>query len=489
MKKLILILLVAVLVFPDLKAQPTQNFIHASGADLEYGVNNTKINLRGINFNDFWLEDTLTGNWLIDDPNDLGTPRDTAFGGQNYYNDANQVGFNTIRTAMNYRQFEDNSNPYVYKQSGWNFIDQNITWANQYNMFLIIDLHIPQGGLQNAPNAPNLWTNTSNQDRLVALWYNIAQRYKNDTIIAAYDILNEPTPVDSIQAWSNLAQRIVDTIRTIDQNHLIIVEYAYGIIDVNSQWYPFWDLNQQMFFVNDNNVMYDFHYYNPLAYTLQCYNDPNCTPTIQYNDPLQTFVAEGAAQATPFNQTWLATDLAGMMSVYQSANVPINIGEWAPWRANYEYNNNQMQGYEYICDLMNLFDQNNLNWQYYCYEEFRPTANDPKGNNGLNERLRNYLLFNQCVPGNTVSIEENSVSEPITIYPNPVKRGENITINFDVSGNYNIKIIDMMGRTIQNFSLKSKSQINTNDLNSGIYLIVLENENDERIETQKLILE
>ncbi len=489
MKKLLLVFLFGILISSHLKAQPAQNFLHANGQDLIYGQNNTNINLRGINFNDFWLEDTLTGNWIIDDPNDLGVPRDTVFGGQNYYIDASQVGFNTVRAAMNYRQFEDNGNPYVYKQSGWNFIDQNITWAKQYNMFLILDMHVAQGGLQNSNNAPNLWTNLSYQDRLVDMWYNIAQRYKNDTIIAAYDLLNEPTPVDSIQAWSNLAQRIIDTIRTVDQNHLIIVEYAYGIIDVNNQLYPFWDLTQQMFFVNDNNIMYDFHYYDPLAYTLQCYNQTGCTPTVQYNDPLQTFVAEGATQATPFNQSWLAVDLAAMMAVYQSANVPINIGEWAPWRANYEYSNNQMQGYEYICDLVNLFDQNNLNWQYYCYEEFRPTANDPKGNNGLNERLRNYLLFNQCVPGNTVNIEDNSDLEIMEIYPNPIKRGENILFSFDESSNYVVKIIDMMGRIVKSFPLKENTQINTNELKSGIYLITVNGIDGVQMETKKLIID
>ncbi len=473
MKKILFTLLVITLISSVLKAQNPQDFIHANGQDLIHYANNTKINLRGINFNDFWLEDTnIPGsNWFFDDPNDLGTPRDTVFGGQNWYSDASQVGFNSVRIAMNYRQFEDNATPFIYKQSGWNFINQNIIWANQYNMYLILDMHVAQGGLQNSTNAPSLWMNAANQDRLVALWYNIAQRYVNDTTIAAYDILNEPTPVDTTLNWENLAQRIVDTIRTVDNNHLIIVEYAYGQINPNNTWKPFWNLNLQMFLVNDNNVMYDFHYYNPLQYTLQCFNNPSCTPTIQYNDPSQTFVAEGATQATPFNQSWLATDLVAMMSVYQSANVPINIGEWAPWRANYEYNNNQMQGYEYICDLMNLFDQNNLNWQYYCYNEYRHTSTDPQGNDGLNERLRNYLLFNQCVPGNTVDVHENIDLKSVGMYPNPVLN--ELSIDFNNKIDATITIVNITGQELiaKTVSNRKTIVISTEELTTGIYFM------------------
>ncbi len=469
------------------QAQIPQDFIHANGSALVHGSNNDTIYLRGINFNNFWLDDGGP-NWIIDDPNDMGTPQPYAFGDLNWFADAKQIRFNVVRVTLNYRLFEDNANPYVYLSSGWNFIDQYIQWADSLGMYLILDMHVPQGGLQNSSNAPLLWTNNSNQDRLVALWHEIATRYSNDTTIAGFDLLNEPTPVDSIAAWSNLAQRIADTIRTVDNNHLLIVEYAYGIIDTTNTWYPFWNLSQQMFFINDTNVMYDFHYYQEMSYALQCYNNPNCTPTIQYNDNSVIFPTE-SGNSLPFTQAWLADDLTDWLTVYDSANVPVNIGEWAPWRANYEYNNNQMQGYEYISDLLDLFCQQKLNWQYYCYSEFRHTSQDQNGNDGLNSLLSNYYQSNLC-NSITTDIENQHLEQEFIIYPNPFKDMTTIkAIDFSF-GNADLKLYDLIGRQIMHdYHINGNAiVIERGELTKGIYLYKL-TDNKGLLITGKIIAE
>ncbi len=469
-KKLLLTIFLSSLLSFSIQAQSSQDFIRAGGSALVHGTNNDTIYLQGINFNNFWLDDG-SPNWIFDDPNDTGTPQPYAFGDLNWFIDAKQIGFNVIRVMLNYRIFEDNGNPFVYKPSGWAFLDQYIQWADSLGMYLILDMHVPQGGLQNGSNAPKLWMNMTQQNRLTALWFNIAQRYSNDTIIAGFDLLNEPTPVDSIAPWSTLAQRIADTIRTVDSNHLLIVEYAYGIIDTSNTWYPYWDLSQQMFLISDINVMYDFHYYNPLAYTLQCYNNPGCTPTIQYNDTSVVFTTE-SGNSLPFDQDWLVDDLAGMMAVYKTANVPINIGEWAPWRANYEYNNDQMQGFEYICDLLDLFALNKMNWQYYCYSEFRHTTKDPNGNDSLNILLSNYFQYGGCFSdtGATPVIEGSSFLNKVTIFPNPSKGI--VTIDLGTLEDVSIRVFNVIGELIyqkENIS-NSLHQMKLDEV-PGIYFV------------------
>jgi endoglucanase len=49
---------------------------------------------------------------------------------------------------LNYRIFEDNAEPYLYKQSGWNFLDQNIRWAKDFDLYLILSMMVPPGGYQ-----------------------------------------------------------------------------------------------------------------------------------------------------------------------------------------------------------------------------------------------------------------------------------------------------------------------------------------------------
>lgn len=85
------------------------------------------------------------------------------------------LGMNAIRFYLNYKTFENDAQPFQYKQSGWDWIDQNIQWAKTHNIYLILNMHVPQGGFQSRCEGDALWTSASNQQRLSALWKAIAQ--------------------------------------------------------------------------------------------------------------------------------------------------------------------------------------------------------------------------------------------------------------------------------------------------------------------------
>lgn len=175
------------------------------------------------------------------------------------------LGMNAIRFYMNYKTFEEDSAPNIYKESGWDWIDKNIEWARKNGVFLILNMHVPQGGFQSRCEGDALWNEQENQSRLASLWKAIASRYKNEPQIAGYDLLNEPIPVESVTHWTNLAQRIIDSIRSVDQNHLIITERAialdcdYGNSDENNN-YPQ---------ITEDNLMYTVHLYDPFEFTHQ----------------------------------------------------------------------------------------------------------------------------------------------------------------------------------------------------------------------------
>lgn len=113
-------------------------------------------------------------------------------------------------------------------------------------------------------DASGFWDDRENQQRLKALWVEIAERFAGESAIAAYDILNEPIP-SSPDQWQQLAQEIIDTIRTVDANHMILLEPLYG---VNGEWQGDYDNPDDVqFLVNDSNILYDFHFYRPKEYT------------------------------------------------------------------------------------------------------------------------------------------------------------------------------------------------------------------------------
>jgi len=173
------------------------------------------------------------------------------------------MGFNSIRFVMRGDWYEEDP------QSFWAWLDQNVAWARENNVWLVLDLHIPIGGYWLDPGSSatsfDVWSDPALRERNVQLWREIAQRYRDEPAVAAYDLLNEPVTTDSSgNQWRDLAQQMVDAIRAEDDQHLVVVGGVYG---VDGRFDP--EGRERHVLVEDSNVMYDFHFYDPYPYTHQ----------------------------------------------------------------------------------------------------------------------------------------------------------------------------------------------------------------------------
>lgn len=280
--KLLIALFFALLIgFPAVAQQQEKklSFLHTSGQDM---VNEAgeKIFLVGVGL----------GNWLLpegymwkfgaqgDRPRKIekvvsdliGAEKANAFWKsyrQNYITEADikriaELGFNSVRPALNSRLFlTEGQNP-VYVDEGFQLIDSLVSWCKKYSLYVIIDMHGAPGGQTGAniddsrQDAPELFINPKYQDQLVALWVKIAERYMNEPTVAAYDLLNEPLPENtgSAEKYKHLLvplyQRITSAIRKVDTKHMITLE--------GYDWANNWSLFDKPF---DSNVFYQFHYY------------------------------------------------------------------------------------------------------------------------------------------------------------------------------------------------------------------------------------
>ena len=81
--------------------------------------------------------------------------------------------------------------------------------------------------------------------------------------IAGYDLMNEPSlPVKGRSDYEKLLEDVISAIREEDMNHVLIVEAAVGIEgDEESYSRPTWVK------VSDENVMYSFHFYEPVCFS------------------------------------------------------------------------------------------------------------------------------------------------------------------------------------------------------------------------------
>ncbi len=244
----------------DSAPAPDKNdFVRRLGRGLVVGSSETPVILRGINLtNQYWWE---THEELMNsvDHGDADFQRIA------------DMGFNSIRFGLSYRMFENDANPGVFIESGFDWLDSEIELARAAGLYLILDMHLPQSGFQGGAEGGGIWTDAAVENRFIALWTEIARRYKNETIIAGYDLMNEPLPYDSASEWQTLAQAAIDGIRTVDENHLIIVE---AIIDLRNDPGGAALPGGAQILVEDENVMYDFHFYHPEDYISQLRGEP-----------------------------------------------------------------------------------------------------------------------------------------------------------------------------------------------------------------------
>lgn len=145
------------------------------------------------------------------------------------------LGANVIRTALNYRHFEDDARPFVYKEAGFARLDRLLGWCARHGLYVILDMHAAPGWQSpdwhcDNPDGPALlWEHPHFQDRFVALWEEFARRYRGNPTIAGYDLLNEPqTEAPNLprrwDAINALYRRAVQAIRRIDPDHIICLE-------------------------------------------------------------------------------------------------------------------------------------------------------------------------------------------------------------------------------------------------------------------------
>ncbi|MCM4157316.1 cellulase family glycosylhydrolase [Gramella sp. AN32] len=187
-------------------------------------------------------------------------------------------GFNSVRLPMHFNLYtlpvdaEPEKNKNTWLEEGFRLTDSLVSWCKANEMYLILDMHAAPGGQgqdvnisDRDPSKPSLWDIDENQQKLVALWKELALRYKDEKTIGAYDLINEPNwsfegrengvekngIADTLnEPLRKLMVKITKAIREIDQNHMIVIE-GNGWGNNYNGIFPLWD----------DNMVISFHKY------------------------------------------------------------------------------------------------------------------------------------------------------------------------------------------------------------------------------------
>jgi aryl-phospho-beta-D-glucosidase BglC (GH1 family) len=228
-------------------------------------------------------------------------------------------------------------------------VDLLIPVCRELGIKILLDLHTPPGGRDQNEKWP-LFYEKQFQDAFLTGWEKMANRYKNETQIMGFDILNEPNDHDlvpGLMSWRDLAIAAAQRIRSIDSLHPIIVEATPGGgFNTLPNFEP----------LPLDNIIYSFHMYEPSKFVFQ-YVFYNVTSPIYY---------PGVIDGKMWNKEALRAVMQPNVDWQKAHNVSIHIGEfsairWAPGNSTCNYLN----------DIIELFEENVWNWDYHAFREWQ----------------------------------------------------------------------------------------------------------------------
>ena len=171
------------------------------------------------------------------------------------------IGCNHIRLPFHYQLFTQDY--YLGgRNQGFVYFDRIIEWCRNENLYVLLDMHCAPGGqtgdnIDDSYAYPYLYSSPLCQKEMSSVWQQIAEKYKNDTIVLGYDLINEPvahyfadekSTMDS--TLLSIYKMMIKDIRKIDKRHLIFVN--------GSNWST--DLSVFTETLGDN-IVYEFHKY------------------------------------------------------------------------------------------------------------------------------------------------------------------------------------------------------------------------------------
>lgn len=201
------------------------------------------------------IEETLSSRFATEQVKSLMDAYENSWWCESDFDKIKAVGLNTIRLPFWYKNLEDDNG----QITRFDKLDWFINKCDEKNIYVILDLHGAYGSQNGKDHSgdisgSNLFESEDNREKTINLWLTISNRYKDRTIVAGYDLLNEPegnSGTTGTVQWL-FYREICEEIRDAGDNHIIFLE---GVWEASSM--P----NPALVFPY-SNIVYEFHEYN-----------------------------------------------------------------------------------------------------------------------------------------------------------------------------------------------------------------------------------
>ncbi|MGN0464642.1 MAG: glycoside hydrolase family 5 protein [Acutalibacteraceae bacterium] len=177
------------------------------------------------------------------------------------------TGMNCVRVPFWYRNFQDENGNWILNENGepdFSRLDWIVEECGKRGLYVILDLHGAPGYQNDAHHSgkvkgSHLYESDAQgreyRKRTVELWEKIAEHFKGNSTVAAYDLLNEPCCDMNenlyFQKMWNLYDRLYKAVRKIDSETIMIMEAIWWLDRLPDPLAYGW-----------NDVMYEVHLYD-----------------------------------------------------------------------------------------------------------------------------------------------------------------------------------------------------------------------------------
>ncbi len=266
-----------------------------------------------------------------------------------------------IRLPINLHAMTAGAPNYEIDSLFYFFLDQAVDWAEELEMYLILDNHTFDPSEATDPNIG---------DVLVPVWTQMATHYGDRSDYILFEVLNEPHGIANA-TWNAIQGDVIDAIRLVNTKHTIIV----GPADYNS----FRSLEFLPEYA-DTNLIYTFHFYDPFVLTHQgaTWTDPSLGPLSGVPFPYDA--ANMPSLPASLSGTWVqgafnnyanegtAEDVLELLDIAldfaETRGVPVFCGEFGVYIPNSD-NESRVNWYGTVGPYLS---ENNIGWTIWDYQ-------------------------------------------------------------------------------------------------------------------------
>lgn len=239
------------------------------------------------------------------------------------------LGLNHIRLPFLHMMLDE--------PDGMKWLHRGVDWAKKYGLYVVLDMHGVPGGQSGEHHTGKegqnkLWSDVDNIRKTEVCWQRVAQEFRNEPTVAAYDLINEPMGAPNPAMLAIVYHRIITAIRKVDPSKPVIIDDGYKGFETT----PHANIGGW------THVAYSLHFYN--------------------------FDAKTSADHVKS----LLERLPKIKELQGYRNAPIYVGEF-----NLEPHGNPQVMKEYLKEL----DKAHLNWAMWTYKTMAPGG--PMGQWGI----------------------------------------------------------------------------------------------------------